>query len=143
MSKESYARGFCKAAHTAGVDPVALAKYAQEGVGGVGPTRVNAVDHALMGIKNDPTFDYDTKGANALANAQWVPQYLPNAIRHPLAVDEAWRHVNLLYPEKSATPFWAKRFLDNVTGLLGSRFSAKDKNNYVSALLDKSTRKTK
>ena len=28
MSKESYARGFCKAAAAAGVDPVALAKYA-------------------------------------------------------------------------------------------------------------------
>ena len=30
MSKESYARGFCKAAAAAGVDPVALAKYAQQ-----------------------------------------------------------------------------------------------------------------
>lgn len=29
MSKESYARGFCKAAAAAGVDPHALAKYAQ------------------------------------------------------------------------------------------------------------------
>lgn len=30
MSKESYVRGFCKAAEAAGVDPVALAKYAQQ-----------------------------------------------------------------------------------------------------------------
>lgn len=30
MSEESYARGFCKAAAAAGVDPVALAKYAQQ-----------------------------------------------------------------------------------------------------------------
>lgn len=30
MSKESYIRGFCKAAEAAGVDPVALAKFAQE-----------------------------------------------------------------------------------------------------------------
>jgi hypothetical protein len=30
MSKESYARGFCKAAEAAEVDPVALAKYAAE-----------------------------------------------------------------------------------------------------------------
>jgi hypothetical protein len=29
MSKESYARGFCKVAEAAGVDPVALAKFAQ------------------------------------------------------------------------------------------------------------------
>ena len=29
MSKESYARGFCKAAEAAGVDPVALAKFAE------------------------------------------------------------------------------------------------------------------
>ena len=28
MSRESYARGFCKAAEAAGVDPQALAKYA-------------------------------------------------------------------------------------------------------------------
>ena len=30
MSKESYVRGFCKAAETVGVNPVALAKYAQQ-----------------------------------------------------------------------------------------------------------------
>ena len=30
MSKESYARGFCKAAEAAGVDPVALAKFAKD-----------------------------------------------------------------------------------------------------------------
>lgn len=30
MSRESYARGFCKAAEAAGVDPTALAKYAAE-----------------------------------------------------------------------------------------------------------------
>ena len=30
MSKESYIRGFCKAAEAAGVDPKALAKYAQQ-----------------------------------------------------------------------------------------------------------------
>lgn len=29
MSKESYARGFCKAAEAHGVDPTQLAKYAQ------------------------------------------------------------------------------------------------------------------
>lgn len=29
MSKESYARGFCKAAEAAGVDPAALAKFAE------------------------------------------------------------------------------------------------------------------
>ena len=34
MSKESYARGFCKAAEAAGVDPVALAKFAQSIVNG-------------------------------------------------------------------------------------------------------------
>ena len=30
MSRESYIRGFCKAAEAAGVDPVELAKYAQQ-----------------------------------------------------------------------------------------------------------------
>ena len=33
MSKESYVRGFCKAAEAAGVDPKALVKYAQNGGG--------------------------------------------------------------------------------------------------------------
>ena len=32
MSKESYIRGFCKVAAAAGVDPVVLAKYAQQEV---------------------------------------------------------------------------------------------------------------
>ena len=48
MSKESYVRGFCKAAEAAGVDPVALAKYAQLGAGGErnGPTMINAIEDA-------------------------------------------------------------------------------------------------
>lgn len=33
MSKESYIRGFCKAAEAAGVDPQALAKYATGATG--------------------------------------------------------------------------------------------------------------
>lgn len=48
MSKESYARGFCKAAAAAGVDPVALAKYAGEIVSntdaGIGSYRENSSD---------------------------------------------------------------------------------------------------
>ena len=41
MSKESYARGFFKAAEAAGVDPVALAKYAQQyKTDGYAPRRV-------------------------------------------------------------------------------------------------------
>ena len=42
MSKESYARGFCKAAEEHGVDPVELAKYAQIGINRYGPTVDNA-----------------------------------------------------------------------------------------------------
>lgn len=44
MSKESYARGFCKAAEAAGVDPVVLAKFAQQGYFGIkdGPSVLNA-----------------------------------------------------------------------------------------------------
>ena len=47
MSKESYARGFCKAAEAAGVDPVALAKYAQSIVFGGGPVPLSG-----GGVKN-------------------------------------------------------------------------------------------
>lgn len=39
MSKESYARGFCKAAQAYGVDPVDLIKYAQSGPNGAGPLK--------------------------------------------------------------------------------------------------------
>lgn len=41
MSKESYVRGFCKAAAAAGVDPAVLAKYAQQyKTDGYAPRRV-------------------------------------------------------------------------------------------------------
>lgn len=36
MSKESYMRGFCKVAEANGVDPQALAKYAQDTAAGIG-----------------------------------------------------------------------------------------------------------
>lgn len=58
MSKESYARGFCKAAEAAGVDPVALAKYAQEfKTNGWAPPVVAAIgtEHApVYGYGDDP-----------------------------------------------------------------------------------------
>lgn len=41
MSKESYVKGFCKAAEAAGVDPHALAKYAQSVIGNVQPPEVH------------------------------------------------------------------------------------------------------
>ena len=58
MSKESYTRGFCKAAAAAGVDPVALAKYAQEA------------------IKKEQTSDYD------LEKNRWM-RFADNAKRTP------------------------------------------------------------
>lgn len=41
MSRESYARGFCKAAEAAGVDPMALAKYAADISANVGTFAAN------------------------------------------------------------------------------------------------------
>ena len=56
MSKESYARGFCKAAQAAGVDPVALAKYAQDidthygATGGKAPEGVPGADSGQIPV---------------------------------------------------------------------------------------------
>ena len=50
MSKESYARGFCKAAEAAGIDPKALAKFAQSGPAGTGPLKGNAARQAVQGL---------------------------------------------------------------------------------------------
>ena len=56
MSKESYIRGFCKAADASGVDPVALAKYAQSIVNGGGP-----VASFINGPKNVVSNDFAQK----------------------------------------------------------------------------------
>lgn len=49
MSKESYARGFCKAAAAAGVDPEALAKYAEASdSAGIGTVADNSRDRGGM-----------------------------------------------------------------------------------------------
>lgn len=51
MSRESYARGFCKAAEAAGVDPKALAKFAANSTAVVHPPK------GLSGIKGvNPSF---------------------------------------------------------------------------------------
>lgn len=60
MSRESYARGFCKAAAAAGVDPVALAKYAQESMGAMKAAQANAqqtADGALIKREMKPVND--------------------------------------------------------------------------------------
>lgn len=49
MSKESYVNGFCKAAAAAGVNPVSLIKFAQNGPAGTGPLKGNAAREAVRG----------------------------------------------------------------------------------------------
>lgn len=61
MSKESYARGFVKAAAAAGVDPTELAKFAQSIVFGGGPTPgggdfIKSVAAGKQGVKNIKDF---------------------------------------------------------------------------------------
>ena len=87
MSKESYARGFCKAAKAAGVDPVVLAKYAQGyDFGEVGPTRTNAIIDRANEIGPD-------KVSDVLADEQWIPRYWPRFLRHDIANRQLYDHV--------------------------------------------------
>jgi hypothetical protein len=63
MSKESYARGFCKAAEAAGVDPVALAKYAAESspefkTEGYAPESVSQIGADAVPLYRPPVYDY-------------------------------------------------------------------------------------
>ena len=60
MSKESYARGFCKAAEAAGVDPQALAKYAAQNAAMQAKTNANLM---MMRQKIKPMIAKLMKGA--------------------------------------------------------------------------------
>lgn len=52
MSKQSYIRGFCKAAEAHGVDPQALAKFAHQKIAGkISPTRQQVIDVARDAAK--------------------------------------------------------------------------------------------
>lgn len=53
MSKESYARGFCKAASAAGVDPVQLAKFAQNLDSVSGPGSNGRFSFRFSGTEDD------------------------------------------------------------------------------------------
>ena len=63
MSKESYARGFCKAAEAAGVDPVALAKYAAKSspefkTEGYAPESVSRIGTDAVPLYTPPKYDF-------------------------------------------------------------------------------------
>lgn len=49
-NQEAYARGFCKAAEAAGVDPVYLIKYAKSGSIGSGPLKGDAARKAVQAL---------------------------------------------------------------------------------------------
>jgi len=80
MSKESYIRGFCKAAEAAGVDPVFLAKFAQTPpikgpLETPGPTVRNA-EHKAMLDKVDKDIGYMEP-----KDPRFVPGLLPPSAR--------------------------------------------------------------
>ena len=103
MSKESYIRGFCKAAEAHGVDPQSLAKYAAEkqaqqplGSGKLGPTKENAADYKLLNKMEDSPFRYATAYFDALAKAQGLnstPYKLPQTINRDMALENMSRDV--------------------------------------------------
>ena len=88
MSKESYIRGFCKAAEAAGVDPVQLAKYASDGVihgegaqnAGVGSYYDNSWDWAEDASKDPASVDRGKLHAIPLNSKSYIGRLLR---RHP------------------------------------------------------------
>lgn len=88
MSKESFARGFCKVAEAHGVDPQALAKFAQTPpikgpLETPGPTVRNAEHKAML-----DKVDKDT-GYMEPMDPRFVPGLLP-----PLAREQVMKTVN-------------------------------------------------
>lgn len=76
MSKESYMRGFCKAAEEHGVDPVSLIKYSQSGPVGVGPLKGNAARNAVQALYDK---GYITKMDTPMRSrvAEWFLSKIP------------------------------------------------------------------
>lgn len=92
MSKESYARGFCKAAAAAGVDPVALAKYAQASTG--------------EPVRSDRSAGIGTLGQNeAKGSNAYIPQ-LWSMIGKPRRVENSkLTPGDLAFPASLSKPF--------------------------------------
>lgn len=73
MSKESYARGFCKAAAAAGVDPKVLFKFAQEfKTNGWAPQVVTSI-----GKNRAPSYSYDDEGTGRGGSIQLIEKAEP------------------------------------------------------------------
>lgn len=73
MSKESYARGFCKVAAAAGVDPVQLAKFAQKSkTDGWAPAVVSRI-----GKERAPMYGYDNEGNGPNGQVQLIEKAEP------------------------------------------------------------------
>ena len=73
MSKESYARGFCKAAEAAGVDPNVLFKFAQEfKTNGWAPQVVTSI-----GKNRAPAYGYDDEGTGRDGSIQLIERAEP------------------------------------------------------------------
>lgn len=76
MSKESYTRGFVKAAQAKGVDPVQLAKYAQAGRAGVGPLVGNDARNAVQALYDRGYItEMDTPWGSRFA--EWLKSKIP------------------------------------------------------------------
>jgi len=101
MSKESYVRGFVKAAEAAGVDPVALAKYAQEfKTNGWAPPVVSSV-----GTKYAPIYGYDDDPPEGTKPQKGVDLYeRAEAIKTPEDIESSLGILNGVGAEGELTP---------------------------------------
>ena len=87
MSKESYARGFCKVAAAAGVDPVALAKYAQQyKTDGWAPAPVRRIGKAIP-LYDPIARNYDVVVGNGACPA-WSPTRIQQALTSVIGSDK-------------------------------------------------------
>lgn len=76
MSKESYARGFCKVAEAAGVDPVALAKFANET-----SEKITAPEYDTGGYAPEVISRVGNKG---IPSYHWTGKDGPSVIKTPV-----------------------------------------------------------
>jgi len=125
MSKESYIRGFCKAAEAAGADPVALAKYAQQyKTEGWTPDILMSPDKMSIPFPTDYGFEY-TAGVPPVPSSLWRAAHINGIFGR-----KRERLMRILDPRReawnAATTNAARKAVDKLTQA-GYRYSPDDK----------------
>ena len=125
MSKESYARGFCKVAEAAGVDPSVLLKYAQEKVtGGRAPDgTASAKSGKIPYISgyDGSMYTVDAGDEGGVLRAAGGAGPVIDALRK-VPWFKAWHDAHTNSIEKISPPYRGGRLSDTALKILGERY---------------------